>query len=96
MPVEEIDWIDADGDYVRIHVGKAAHTVRETMNHLETELDPARFVRIHRSTIVHLARVKELQPFYRGEYVALLHDGTRLKLSRGCRSVLEARLGRRL
>jgi len=96
VPVEEIDWIDADGDYVRIHVGKAAHTVRETMNHLETELDPARFVRIHRSTIVHLARVKELQPFYRGEYVALLHDGTRLKLSRGCRSVLEARLGRRL
>ena len=96
VPVEEIDWIDADGDYVRIHVGKAAHTVRETMNHLETELDPTRFVRIHRSTIVNLARVKELQPFYRGEYVALLHDGTRLKLSRGCRSVLEARLGRRL
>jgi len=96
VPVEDIDWIDADGDYVRIHVAKAAHTVRETMHHLETELDPARFVRIHRSTIVNLARVKELQPFYRGEFVAVLHDGTRLKLSRGCRDTLEARLGRRL
>lgn len=96
VPVEDIDWIDADGDYVRIHVGKASHTVRETMHHLETELDPARFVRIHRSTIVNLARVKELQPFYRGEFVALLHDGTRLKLSRGCRDTLETRLGRRL
>ena len=96
VPVEDIDWIDADGDYVRIHVGKMAHTVRETMHHLETELDPARFVRIHRSTIVNLARVKELQPFYRGEFVAVLHDGTRLKLSRGCRDTLEARLGRRL
>ena len=96
VPVEDIDWIDADGDYVRIHVGKVSHTVRETMHHLETELDPARFVRIHRSTIVNLARVKELQPFYRGEFVAVLHDGTRLKLSRGCRDTLEARLGRRL
>ena len=82
VPVEDIDWIDADGDYVRIHVAKVSHTVRETMHHLETELDPARFVRIHRSTIVNLARVKELQPFYRpGEFVAVLHDGTRLKLS---------------
>jgi len=96
VPVEDIDWIDADGDYVRIHVGKAAHTVRETMHHLEAELDPARFVRIHRSTIVNLTRVKELQPFYRGEFVAVLHDGTRLKLSRGCRDTLEERLGRRL
>lgn len=96
VPVEDIDWIDADGDYVRIHVAKASHTVRETMHHLETELDPSRFVRIHRSTIVNLARVKELQPFYRGEFVAVLHDGTRLKLSRGCRDTLEARLGRRL
>lgn len=96
VPVEDIDWIDADGDYVRIHVGKVSHTVRETMHHLETELDPAHFVRIHRSTIVNLARVKELQPFYRGEFVAVLNDGTRLKLSRGCRDTLEARLGRRL
>jgi two-component system, LytTR family, response regulator len=96
VPMADIDWIDADGDYVRIHAGKAAHTVRETMHHLESELDPGRFVRIHRSTIVNLERIKELQPFYRGEFVAVLHDGTRLKLSRGCRDTLEARLGRRI
>lgn len=96
VPVADIDWIDADGDYVRIHAGKAAHVVRETMHNLESELDPGRFVRIHRSTIVNLERVKELQPFYRGEFVAVLHDGTRLKLSRGCRDTLEARLGRRI
>jgi len=66
------------------------------MHRLESQLDPARFVRIHRSTIVNLERVKELQPSYRGEYVAVLHDGTTLKLSRGCREQLESRLGRKV
>ena len=94
LRVGEIEWIDADGDYARIHVGKVWHLLRETMKRLELQLDPARFVRIHRSTIVNLEKVKELQPFFRGEYVAVLHSGVTLKLSRGYRANLEARLGR--
>jgi two-component system LytT family response regulator len=66
------------------------------MHKIESQLDPARFVRIHRSTIVNVERVTELQPSYRGEYVAVMHDGTTLKLSRGSREMLEARLGREL
>jgi two-component system, LytTR family, response regulator len=94
LPVHEIEWIDAEGDYVRIHVGKAWHLLRETMKNLEARLDPSRFVRIHRSTIVNLERIKELEPFFRGEYVVVLHNGTTLKLSRGYRDNLESRLGR--
>jgi two-component system, LytTR family, response regulator len=94
LQVGDIEWIDADGDYARIHVGKAWHLLRETMKRLERQLDPALFVRIHRSTIVNLEKVKELQPFYRGEYVVVLHTGATLKLSRGYRANLEARLGR--
>jgi len=63
----EIEWIDAQGDYVRIHVGKSWHLLRETMKNLEGQLDATRFVRIHRSTIVNLEKVKELQPFFRGD-----------------------------
>jgi len=94
LQVGDIEWIDADGDYARIHVGKTWHLLRETMKRLEQQLDPARFVRIHRSTIVNLEKVKELQPFYRGEYVVVLHNGVALKLSRGYRANLETRLGR--
>lgn len=94
LRVADIEWIDAEGDYVRIHVGKAWHLLRETMKNLESQLDPERFVRIHRSTIVNLERIKELQPFFRGEYVVVLQSGITLKLSRGYRDHLEARLGR--
>jgi two-component system, LytTR family, response regulator len=94
LRVGEIEWIDAEGDYVRIHVGKQWHLLRETMKRLEAQLDPARFVRIHRSTIVNLERVKELQPFFHGEYVVVLYTGMTLKLSRGYREHLEAKLGR--
>jgi two-component system LytT family response regulator len=94
--VAEIDWIDAEGDYVRVHVGKTSFRVRETVKRLVRQLDPARFARIHRSMIVNVDRIRELQPYYRGEYAVLLHDGTRLKLSRGCRPGLEALLGQRL
>jgi len=94
LRVNDIDWIDADGDRVRIRVGKQWHLLRETMKNLERQLDPRRFVRVHRSTIVNLERVKELQPFYRGEYVLVLQEGTTLKLSRGYREHLERMLGR--
>ena len=94
LGVKDIDWIEAEGDCVKIHAGRAWHLLRETMKHLETQFDPARFVRIHRSTIVNVERIKELQPYFRGEYVVILHDGTSLKLSRGYKEHLEAALGR--
>lgn len=96
LSVKDIDWIEAEGDYVKIHVGNQWHLLRETMKHLETQLDPARFVRVHRSTIVNVERIRELQPYFRGEYAVLLHDGTSLKLSRGYREHLETILGRPL
>ncbi len=94
LGVKDIDWIEAEGDYVRVHVGKVWHLLRETMKHLETQFDPARFVRIHRSTIVNIERIRELQPYSRGEYAVLLHDGTSLKLSRRYKDHLESVLGR--
>jgi two-component system, LytTR family, response regulator len=94
LPVRDVDWIEAEGDYVRIHAGTVAHLLRETMRQLETELDPTRFVRIHRSTIVNVERIRELQPYFRGEYAVILHDGTSLKLSPGHRERLETALGR--
>jgi len=76
-------------------VGKAWHLLRETMKRLEAQFDPSRFVRIHRSTIVNVERIKELQPYFRGEYVVILQDGKSLKLSRGYKEHLESVLGRR-
>ncbi len=95
LSVKDIDWIEAEGDYVKIHVGKAWHVLRETMKRLEAQFDPGRFVRIHRSTMVNVERIRELQPYFRSEYVVILHDGTTLKLSRGYKDHLEAVLGRR-
>jgi two-component system LytT family response regulator len=95
VPVRDIDWLEADGDHVQVHSGRTRHVLRETLKQLGAQLDPRRFIRIHRSTIVNVDRIKELQPYFRGEYVVLLHDGTSLKLSRGCKPVLEAALGRR-
>ena len=95
LGVKDIDWIEAEGDCVKIHAGRAWHLLRETMKHLERQFDPARFVRIHRSTIVNVERIKELQPYFRGEHVVILHDGTSLKLSRGYKEHLEAAVGRR-
>jgi two-component system LytT family response regulator len=94
LSVKDIDWIEAEGDYVKIHAGRGWHLLRETMKHLETQFDPARFVRIHRSTIVNVERIKELQPFFRGEYVVILQDGPSRKLSRGYKEHLERALGR--
>jgi two-component system LytT family response regulator len=90
----DIDWCEAAGNYVRIHVGQQEHLVRDTMNRLETELDPQQFVRIHRSTIVNVDRIQEMQSSFNGEYVVLLRTGTRLTLSRGYRDGLQARLGK--
>lgn len=85
IKADEVDWIGAEGNYVNLHVGRETHLLRETMSHLSTKLDPEKFVRIHRSTIVNVDRVKELQPLFSGDYVTILRDGTQLNLSRAYR-----------
>ena len=92
----DIDWCEAAGNYVRLHVGAQTHLVRGTMAHIESQLDQTQFVRIHRSTIVNVDRIQELHSSFGGEYVVLLHDKTRLTLSRGYRDGLQARLGKTL
>ena len=83
LKAEEIDWIEAEGDYMKFHVSGRTHLMRETMARLEARLDPKRFIRIHRSTIVNIDRLRKLSPSFAGEYAVILHDGTKLKLSRG-------------
>lgn len=94
LRVDEIDWVEAAGNYVRLHVGTTSHLLRETMNAIEGRLDPEKFFRIHRSRIVNIERIQELQPWLNGEYAVLLRTGTRLTLSRGYREKLQERLGR--
>lgn len=92
LKVDDIDWIEADGNYAKLHVGSKAHLLREKMIDLEAQLDPQKFVRIHRSIIVNLERIKELHPHFNGDYIVVLEDGRQLKLSRSRRENLEARL----
>jgi two-component system, LytTR family, response regulator len=94
LRTEEIDWVEAAGNYVRLHVGPGSHLLRETMNAIEGRLDPEKFFRIHRSRIVNMERIQELQPWLNGEYAVLLRTGTRLTLSRGYREKLQDRLGK--
>ena len=81
----DVDWIGAEGNYLALHLGAETHLLRETMGDLLAKLDPAEFVRIHRSTIVNANRVKELRPLFSGDYRAVLRDGTQLNLSRAYR-----------
>ena len=94
--LQDIDWIEAAGNYLRLHVGKEQHLMRESLSALEKKLDPGRFVRIHRSSIVNLERVREMQPAFHGDYVVILQDGTELPVSRTCREKLEESLGQNL
>jgi two-component system, LytTR family, response regulator len=91
---ETIDWIEAAGKFVHLHVGRAVHAMRESMAELEQELDPTRFVRISRSAIVNLDRIQEIQPWFQGDYVLILTDGTRLTSTRGYRDNMRRLLGR--
>jgi len=91
---ETIDWIEAAGKFVHLHVGKAVHALRESMAELEQELDPARFLRISRSVIVNIDRIQEIQPWFQGDYVLILTDGTRLTSTRGYRDNMRRLLGR--
>jgi len=82
LRAEQIEWVEAAGNYVRLHVGGESHLFRESMKNMETRLDGEIFVRIHRSAIVNVDHIRELQPWFHGEYVVILHDGTRLMASR--------------
>jgi two-component system LytT family response regulator len=93
VKTDAIDWIEAAGNYLRVHTGGETHLLRETMNNLERRLEPTRFVRIHRSTIVNVERIRELQTLFHGDYVVLLRDGTELTLSRNYRQNLAELLG---
>jgi two-component system LytT family response regulator len=88
LKTDEIDWIEAAGNYVRLHVGREGHLLRETMNRLEAKLNPDKFLRIHRSTLVNIDRIKELQPLFSGDYTVILRDGRQLTLSRSYRDKL--------
>lgn len=89
VKIDDIDWIEAADNYVDLHVGKQSHLLREKLSVLETRLRPEKFVRISRSTIVNVERLKELQPLFRGAYAVILQDGTRLTLSSSYRDKLQ-------
>ncbi|HTE49927.1 MAG TPA: LytTR family DNA-binding domain-containing protein [Kofleriaceae bacterium] len=92
VPAAAVDWIEAADDYVELHAGGETHLVRERLAELERRLDPEQFARIHRSTIVNIDRVRELQPLFRGDSTVVLTDGTELRLSRSRRAEFERRL----
>src|ERR1044071_1562965 len=93
LGVEEIDWIEAADNYVRLHSGGDTHLRRETMNSLESRLDPGQFLRVQRSAIINVRRIKELHPLFRGEYEIVLRDGTSLTSGRGYRDRLQELFG---
>ncbi len=94
LKVDDVDWIDAAGNYVKIHAGSESHQLRETMGRLEERLDPQRFLRIHRSTIVNIERIRELQQQFHGDYLVVLKTGQRLTLSRSYRDKIQDLLDR--
>jgi len=89
LSVDEIDWLEAAANYVRINVGKQAYLLRRGIGEIAEKLDRSQFIRIHRSVIVNLQRIKELQPVNSGEYIVVLKDGKELSCSRGYRSELQ-------
>ncbi len=93
VPIDEVDWLEAADNYVQVHARGAEHLLRETLRSLEARLDPAAFVRVHRSAIVRLDRVAELRPLPTGDYTLVLRDGRELPMSRSYRDRVIERLG---
>ena len=93
VPYDDIDYIEAAGNYLKLHVGEMEHLIRETMTNVEGKLDAEKFVRIHRSAIVNISRIKELQSMFHGDFVVVLKTGIELPLSRGYRERVQQRLG---
>lgn len=96
LKTDAIDWIEAQGKYELVHAGHESHLIREGMGKLESELDPKKFVRIHKSTIVNIDRIEHLQPLFHGDFRAFLRNGTTLTVSRRHREKLEKFLGKSL
>jgi two-component system, LytTR family, response regulator len=92
LQIADVDWFETDGNYVRLHVGKSSYLIRSTATRLQEELDPDRFARIHRRYLVNLDRVVGLEPWFGGDAVVLLRDGTKLRLSRNFREAFLARM----
>ena len=88
LSATDIDWIQAEGNYVRIHSGKSSYLLRETIQRMETQMDPLKFLRIHRSTIVRLDQIREIQQLFHHAYRVILNDGMALRLSRSYRNKL--------
>ena len=95
LTADEIDWIETAGNYLKIHAGKASHLIRERMSRMETRLDPERFARIHRTTLVNIDRIKEMHPLFNGDQLVRLSDGRELTMSRTYRDRLMSLLERR-
>jgi two-component system LytT family response regulator len=93
LDTDRVDWIEADGKMVRLHAGKEVHVMRQPLAGLLTQLDPARFVRVHRSAAVNVERVQELQPWFQGDHVLILRDGTRVTTGRQYRDGVRRLLG---
>lgn len=94
VPVADIDWIEAEGNYARLHVSRKIYDIRETLQALMEKLDPRDFVRIHRSTIVNLQRVREVQPWFQGSHIVVLQSGEELRMSRYQRTAVQRLLGK--
>lgn len=90
VPMEEVDWLEGDGNYVRLHAGGKSHLIRSTIGSLVDRVDPRRFIRVHRSVIVNVDGIKEVQVFGRGTYVLVMRDGTKLRSSATFRAAVEA------
>jgi two-component system LytT family response regulator len=93
LPVDEIDWIETHGNYLKVHAGRESHLIRATMQSLETKLNPEKFVRVHRSVIVNLEKVKEIYPRSNGDQDLVLQNGRQLMLSRNYRDKFFEMLG---
>jgi two-component system LytT family response regulator len=95
LDYDEIEWIEAAANYVRLHAGKEVHMLRGSIGHLAETLDPSEFVRVHRSTIVNVRCIKELQPCNSGEFIVVLRSGKQLSCSRGYRAGLQEFIGKK-
>jgi two-component system LytT family response regulator len=93
VKIEMIDWIESSANYVKLHIEDEVYLFRETMSGMEQRLNPTHFTRIHRSTIVNLDRIKEFQPWSHGDYIVILKDGQKLKMSRNYGEILKASFG---
>ena len=82
LPINEVKWIKAEGYYAHLFTENDSHLIRETMNNLEEQIDPGKFVRIHRSTIINIEYIKELQTLFKGDYVAVLQNGEKFPISK--------------